>query len=165
MPTLSHQLRAGGAKDLDLCVFCCTEQPRLLHLGDSLLSFCPRLVMNGHHRTDGKWSRDKDQNGGKWAFPFVQWWLLHHMPTINRVSPKEVKSEPCFFTKTVRFGREKLSLFFLESSSRVLQPGHGFRACSFKSERKHLDFHMFGVKKRKKLKQMKNSVKCWSPEL
>ena len=28
-------------------------------LGASLLSFCPTLVTNDHHRKDGKWFRDK----------------------------------------------------------------------------------------------------------
>ena len=36
------------------------------------------------------------------------------------------KVKPCFFTKSVRFGRAELPLIFPESSSRDLQSGHGF---------------------------------------
>ena len=42
------------------------DYPRLicqvmaLKMGASLLSFCPRLVMNDHHQKDGIWFRDKE---------------------------------------------------------------------------------------------------------
>ena len=29
------------------------------HMGASLLSFCPRLMMNEHHWKDGKWFKEK----------------------------------------------------------------------------------------------------------
>ena len=31
-------------------------------MGASLLSFCPRLLMNDHHWKGGKWFKDKEQN-------------------------------------------------------------------------------------------------------
>ena len=55
-------------------------------------------------------------------------------------------SEPCFVTKSVRFGRTELLFFFLCSKSRDLGPEHGFRACSFENKRNKLDFHIFGCK-------------------
>ena len=80
---------------------------------------------------------------------------------------KKWKSQPCFVTKSVRFGRTELLFFFPCSKSRDLGPEHGFRACSFKNKRKKLDFDIFGVNKNEKQKwQIRaKSVKCWSPEL
>ena len=51
------------------------------------------------------------------------------------------KCQPCFFTKSVRFGRTELSICRICAESRDLQSGHGFRACSFKTKRKKLNFH------------------------
>ena len=45
-------------------------------------------------------------------------------------------------------------IFFSCSKSRDLGPEHGFRACAFKNKEKKLDFHIFGVKQMKKLKQV-----------
>ena len=54
------------------------------------------------------------------------------------------KSRPCFDTKSVRFGRTELSISRTGGESRDLEIGHGFRACSFKSNGKKLDFHTLG---------------------
>ena len=51
------------------------------------------------------------------------------------------KSQPCFFTKSVKFGFGELSICRICAESRDLQSGHGFRACSFKNKRKKLNFH------------------------
>ena len=74
------------------------------------------------------------------------------------------KSRPCFFTKSVRFGRTELLFFFPCSKSRDLQSEHGFRACSFKRIRNKLKFHC-DQKAEKKRKSGTKSVECWSPEL
>ena len=49
--------------------------------------------------------------------------------------------QPCFFTKSVKFGFGELSICRISAESRDLQSGHGFRACSFKNKRKKLNFH------------------------
>ena len=120
--------------------------------------------------------------------------IAHRAYTAGRFKKGNyTKVKPCFFTKSVRCGRAKLSFLFAEPSSRDLHFGHGFRALSFKNKRNKLDFHTSGgfkepktkksnldfhtgVKldfhtfggsnneKRKRNKLMK-SVKCWSLEL
>ena len=75
-------------------------------------------------------------------------------------------SGPCFFTKSVKVGFGELSISRICAESRDLQSGHGFRACSFKSKRKKLDFHTFwDHKTEKKQKSGTKSVDFWSPEL
>ena len=92
----------------------------------SLLSFVPRLVMNSHHRKDGKWSIDKGSidsvtkkeanepsrlSGGD---SFIQY-RAYIAGRLKKGNYTKVK--PCFDTKSVRFGRTELSLFLAESSS------------------------------------------------
>ena len=83
---------------------------------------------------------------------------IHQIPGIYRGSLKKIQAQPCFVTKSVRFARTELFFCFPESSSRDLQSGHGFEACSFKNKRKKLDFHTFGgqdtEKKTKKLDEI-----------
>ena len=43
------------------------------------------------------------------------------------------KSQPCFFTKSVRFGRTELSICRICAEWRDLQSEHDFRACSLKN--------------------------------
>ena len=45
-------------------------------------------------------------------------------------------------------------IFFPCSKSRDLGPEHGFRACSFKNKGNKLDFHIFGVNKKQKMKNL-----------
>ena len=87
-----------------------------------------------------------------------------HIPNTYRGSSKKMQSQPCFFTKSVEFGRAELSFFSPDSSSRDLQSGHGFRACSLKNKRNKLDLHTCGRQKREK-NSLTKSVRFWSPEL
>ena len=68
------------------------------------------------------------------------------------------KLQPCFFTKSVKFGFGELSICRICAESRDLQSGHGFRACSFKNKRKKLDFHTFGGQKNEKKSENLNEI-------
>ena len=67
-----------------------------------------------------------------------------HSPPAAHRPPTGVK--PCFFAKSVRFGRTELS-------TRDLQFEHGFKACSFKNKGNKLDFHTFGGEQMTKQKR------------
>ena len=73
------------------------------------------------------------------------------------MSPKKVKSEPCFFAKSFRIARAALAFLCSGILISRLQSVHGFRACSLKDKRKQLDFIFLGFKKRTKNEtKMKN---------
>ena len=75
-----------------------------------------------------------------------------------------MKLQPCFFTKSVKFGFGELSICRICAESRDLGPEHGFRACSLKKDskiREQIGFSYFwGFKTQttKKQKQWKNNV-------
>ena len=109
--------------------------------------------MNSHHRKDGKWSIDKgsiDSVTKKEAnepsrLSSADSFIHYRAYIAGRFKKGNyTKVKPCFDTKSVRFGRTELSLRLSKSSSRDLQSGHGFEACSFKNKRKKLNFHTFG---------------------
>ena len=70
--------------------------------------------------------------------------LVIRNPGYRRHGSNHKKSGPCFFTKSIKFGRTELSICRSCADSRDLQSEHGFRACSFKSKGKKLEFHTFG---------------------
>ena len=65
------------------------------------------------------------------------------------------KLQPCFFTKSVKFGFGELSFCWIGAESRDLQSGHGLRACSLKHKANKLDFHMFGAQNNKQKQNKK----------
>ena len=126
---------------------------------DTLLSSGLRLVMNSHHRKDGKWLIDegsidcvtKTEQMSLPVFPVV---ILQTAYIAGRLKKGiYTKVKPCFFTKSVRFVRAELTSFFPESSSQGLQCGHGFRACSFRNTGNKFNFHTFGDEKTEQMKK------------
>ena len=68
------------------------------------------------------------------------------------------KLQPCFFTMSVKFGFGELSICRICAESRDFEFEPGFRACSLKSKRKKLDFHICGGRKNEK---KRNQMKMW----